>query len=65
MPVISVTMAEATKEQKKDLITELTATAVKITGISPQSFIVTLNELPKDSLGLGGQTVEEILKAQN
>jgi 4-oxalocrotonate tautomerase len=65
MPVIQVTMAEATKEQKKDLITELTATAVKITGIPPQSFIVTINELPKDSLGLGGQTVEEIMQARN
>lgn len=65
MPVIQMTMAEATKEQKKDLISELTATAVKITGIPSQNFIVTLNELPKDSLGLGGQTVEEILEAMN
>ncbi len=62
MPVISVTMSQVTKKQRKELISQLTATAVKITGIPPQSFTVTLNELPKDSLGIGGQTVEEILK---
>lgn len=62
MPVIAVTMAPATKETKKELITRLTETAVEVTGIPIQSFTVTLHELPTDSLGVAGQTVEEMLK---
>ncbi len=65
MPVISVTMGETTKEQKKALISELTATAVEIARIPPQAFTVVINELSYDSLGLGGKTVEEIQKANS
>ncbi len=60
MPVIAITMGKASKEQKKDLVTELTAKAVEITGLPIQNFTVTINELSWDSLGVGGRTVEEI-----
>ena len=60
MPVISITMGEATREQKKQLISELTQNAVEITGLPAQSFTVTINELPFDSLGVGGKTIEEL-----
>lgn len=65
MPVISVTMGKATKEQKKALISGLTATAIEITKIPAQAFTVTINELSYDSLGLGGETVEEIQQTKN
>ena len=60
MPVLSVTMGEIPKEQKKELIVGLTKTAVDITGIPAQFFVVTINELPDINLGVGGRTVEEI-----
>ncbi len=65
MPVIAVTMAPATKEVKKELIEKLTATAVEVTGIPIQSFTVALHELPTNSLGVAGQTVEEMLKGHS
>lgn len=65
MPVITVTMADTSKEQKKELIAQLTSTAVKVTGIPAQSFMVLLNERPLDSLGVGGITVEELIKNQS
>lgn len=55
-------MADASKEQKKELIAQLTSTAVKVTGIPAQSFTVLLNERPLDSMGVGGITVEELMK---
>ncbi|MBN2530991.1 MAG: tautomerase family protein [Deltaproteobacteria bacterium] len=62
MPVIAMTMAPASTEIKKSLVEELTAKAAEITGIPKTSFVVTLNELPTDALGLGGQTVADMKK---
>lgn len=65
MPVISITMGESTKEQKKALISGLTETAVEITGIPQQAFTVLINELSYDSIGVGGKTVTEIRKSNS
>ena len=65
MPVISVTMGKATKEQKKALVAGLTSTAMEITKIPANHFVVTITELSYDSLGLGGKTVEEIRQEQS
>ncbi len=60
MPVISVTMGAINKEQKKALIAGLTAKAIEITNFPQHAFFVTINELSDESIGLGGQTVEDI-----
>jgi 4-oxalocrotonate tautomerase len=60
MPVISITMAPATEEQKKNLIERLTSEAVNITQIGAEHFTVLINELPTENLGLGGKTVKEL-----
>lgn len=65
MPVISVTMGTATKEQKKALVAGLTSTAMEITKIPANHFVVTINELSYDSLGMGGRTVEELRQEQS
>lgn len=65
MPVISVTMGKTTKEQKKALVAGLTSTAMEITKIPENHFVVTITELSYDSLGLGGRTVEEIRRDQS
>lgn len=62
MPVITVSMPNASKEQKKELIAQLTSTAVNVMGIPAQSFTVILNERPLDSMGVGGIIVEELIK---
>ncbi len=60
MPVISLTMGTLPKETKKKLIHGLTEKAQEITNLPTEHFIVTINELAYDSLGLGGQTIEEL-----
>ena len=60
MPVISITMGRASKEQKKALVERLTSVAMEVTQIPANHFVVTINEIGYDSLGLGGRTVEEI-----
>ena len=60
MPIISITMGETTAEQKKELISGLTATAVEITGIPQEAFTVLVEELSYDSIGVGGKPLTEI-----
>lgn len=60
MPVISLTMGEgqATPQQKKELIENFTANAVKITGIPAKAFTIIIHELNENSIGVGGRTLE-------
>jgi 4-oxalocrotonate tautomerase len=60
MPVITVAMHETSAEEKKNLITSLTETAVKITGIPEQYFIVFIDEYPAEGIGVGGRTLKEV-----
>lgn len=60
MPVITVTMRNTTQEKKNQLVKQLTATAISVTGISADHFVVLITELNDDNIGLGGRTVEEL-----
>lgn len=61
MPNINVQMGPATEEVKKKLIEELTSTAVRITSMRPEQFIVFIQETPYENIGVGGKTVKEII----
>ena len=60
MPYISIEIGALTSEQKKELIERLTTTASEITHIPAQFFTVTIKELPDDSFGIGGKSIDEI-----
>ena len=60
MPYISIESGRLTAEQKKELIERLTATASEITNIPAQFFTVTIRELPDESFGSGGKSIDEI-----
>lgn len=62
MPVITFDMGvgQANEEQKRSLIDRLTSESVAITGIPAEKFIVMINEIPHDSLGVGGKTLKDI-----
>jgi len=47
------------KEQKQQLVKELTAVASKITNIPEQVFVVYLNEHERDNIGSGGILLSE------
>ena len=60
MPVITVTMGQASEEQKKQLVENLTREAMSITQLGIEHFIVFIQELPFENIGLGGKTIKEI-----
>jgi 4-oxalocrotonate tautomerase len=62
MPVITLDSAKLTKEQKGELIKELTATASKIMNIPEQSYYVFLKENEMDNIGAGGKLLADFLK---
>jgi len=61
MPVINISMGtgQTDGQQKKQLIENFTRQAVEIMKLPPQSFIILINELDHDSVGVGGQTLKE------
>ena len=63
MPIITITMRKTAPETKKQLIEKITATAVQITKIPDHHFVFSINELDDTNLGIGGKTIEDILKA--
>ena len=55
MPVITLEGSKLNKEQKSQLVKELTASAAKIMNVPEQAFIVLL----KENIGVGGQLISE------
>jgi 4-oxalocrotonate tautomerase len=62
MPVITIDTAALSREKKEQLVSTLTRSASEITGIAPEKFIVLINELERDNIGVGGQLLSDILK---
>lgn len=59
MPVITLEGSKLSKEQKSQLVKELTASAAKIMNVPEQAFIVLLKENEKENIGVGGQLISE------
>ena len=59
MPVITLETAFIKKEKKKMLVSELTASAARITGIPKETFYVFLKENNADNVGVGGELLSE------
>ena len=62
MPYISIECGTLTAVQKQNLIEQLTEAAVETTGIPKQFFMVSIKELPDDSIGIGGRSIDRIKK---
>ena len=63
MPVITMTLGggQIGREQKQKFIEVVTKQAAEITNISQQAFIVTIQELDTDNIGVGGQVLTETM----
>ena len=61
MPVIIFEGGKMDLDKKREIIRELTDTAVKVTGIDPSAFIVYVHENENDNIGVGGELLTEIL----
>jgi 4-oxalocrotonate tautomerase len=62
MPVIVFEGTRMDLEKKRELIRELTDTAVRVTGVGAPAFIVYIHENEQDNIGVGGELLTEILK---
>lgn len=63
MPYLTVEGGPLDVDQKKDLIEQLTATASAIMRVPPEFFLVTIKELPDESIGIGGKPIDEVKAA--
>jgi 4-oxalocrotonate tautomerase len=55
-------MSALPREKKAQLVQTLTRDASEITGIPPEKFIVLINELERDNIGVGGQLLSDLMK---
>ncbi|WP_298785644.1 4-oxalocrotonate tautomerase family protein [uncultured Campylobacter sp.] len=62
MPFINIKVAapEPTKEQKKQIIAEITNTLARVLGKDPAAILVMIETLGMDSIGKSGLSLEEI-----
>jgi len=63
MPVITIAMHPVSSEEKKALISALTSSAAQVTRIPEASFIVLVDELSEDAIGIGGRTLRAVMAA--
>jgi 4-oxalocrotonate tautomerase len=64
MPIIIFEGGKMDLDKKKELIRELTDTAVRITGIGAPAFTIYIHENEHDNIGVGGELLTEILVRQ-
>ena len=62
MPFVNIKVAapEPTKEQKKQIIAEITDTLARVLGKDPAAILVMIETLDMDSIGKSGLSLEEI-----
>ncbi len=61
MPVITIDIATIPREKKAQLVKNLTRGASEITGIPEDKFVVLINELDRDNIGVGGMLLSDRL----
>jgi 4-oxalocrotonate tautomerase len=61
MPVITIDIGKLGREKKEGLVRELTAKASEVTQIPADKFIVLINEMERDNIGVGGRLLSDIL----
>ena len=59
MPVIKVECSAMDIDTKEKLIKSLTQTASSIMGIPEAAYVVLLNEMSKDHIGVGGEMLSK------
>ena len=59
MPTIFFYGPKLDKDKSRDMIKSFTETASRVTGINKSAFIVYLRESTHDSIGVGGELLED------
>jgi len=64
MPTIFFYGPKLDKEKRKEMIKSFTDTASRLTGIEKSAFVVYLKESTPQDVGVGGELLEDVLKAR-
>ena len=60
MPSITISMLEGrTKEQKAQIVKEMTDTMVRVLGVNPEIVHIVINENPKENVGRAGVLISD------
>jgi 4-oxalocrotonate tautomerase len=59
MPAITIEAAKLSKEQKRELVTEITKIASEIMNVPEQAFMIFVKENELDNIGFGGKLLSE------
>ena len=59
MPVIKIDCSAMEVDKKEQLIKSLTQTASSIMGIPEAAYVVLINEMCKDNIGVGGEMLSK------
>lgn len=62
MPVMTLDIAKATKEQKEALVKELVPVFAKIINMPEETIYVFINEYDADNVGVGQKLLSELKK---
>lgn len=62
MPLIHIEATKVSKEQKAQLIEEITATAARILSVDASAFIVLVKENSTDDWGVGGKVLTGLMQ---
>lgn len=66
MPFVNIKIAdpEPTKEQKAQVIAEITDTLVRVLGKDPAAVLIMMETLKAEDIGKSGKSLEEIRKGK-
>ncbi|GAB6138688.1 4-oxalocrotonate tautomerase DmpI [Halanaerobaculum tunisiense] len=59
MPIIDFNGPELSKEQKQELVKKFTEAASEVVELPEEAFIVEINEIPLENVGVGGELLSE------
>lgn len=64
MPTIFFYGPGLDRDKKRELVHEFTQAAAKVTGLDPSAFVVYLQPVNRDHVGVGGELLDDKLKRQ-
>lgn len=64
MPVITLEISHLNRDQKSQLVREMTESVVKATGLPPETVTVFLKENELDNIGFAGKLLSEKSKPE-
>ena len=63
MPVVNISISPQPVDKKAQMVKAVTQQLSNITSIPEEHFVIMINEIPKESIGVGGTLLSELHKS--